>query len=182
VFWLLVLDLGFGIWDLGFNKKVVRVRQLSPAQERRLELIRRLSRVLDSAVVVPGTGVKFGLDPILGLFPGLGDLVSPLFTIGVVWQARDLGLPRVVQLRMIFNVAIDTLVGMVPLAGDLFDFVWRSNEKNLALLERYAQEEHPASPTDWAFVVGMIVLLLVIAVAPFLLLGWLLDAVSGLFN
>ena len=59
---------------------------------------------------------RIGLDPILGLVPGLGDLVSPLFTIGILWQARELGIPRVVQLRMIFNVAIDTLVGVVPVA------------------------------------------------------------------
>ena len=161
---------------------VVRLRQLSPGQEQRLELIRRLSRVLDSAMVVPGTRWRFGLDPILGLFPGLGDLVSPLFTIAVLWQGRDLGLPRVVQLRMIFNVAIDTLVGMVPLAGDLFDFVWRSNEKNLVLLERHAYEEHPASTADWAFVAGMILLLIAIAVAPFLLLGWVIDAAGGLLD
>lgn len=154
---------------------VVRLRQLTPAQEQRLELVRRVSKLLDSALVVPGTSFRFGLDPILGLFPGLGDLISPLFTIGVIWQARDLGLPRVVQLRMIFNVAIDTLVGMVPLAGDVFDFVWRSNDKNLALLERHAYEEHPASRGDWVFVGGMILALVVIAVAPFLLLGWLLS-------
>ena len=70
--------------------------------------------------------------------PGLGDLVSPLFTIGILWQARDLGIPRVVQLRMIFNVAIDSLVGAVPVLGDLFDFAWKSNNMNLALLERHA--------------------------------------------
>ena len=60
--------------------------------------------------------------------PGLGDLVSPLFTIGILWQARELALPRIVQLRMIVNVAIDSLVGAVPLLGDLFDFAWKANK------------------------------------------------------
>jgi hypothetical protein len=164
------------------HSPVTRLRQLTPGQEQRLELIRHISRLLDSAMVVPGTSLRFGLDPILGLFPGLGDLVSPLFTIGVIWQARDLGIPRVVQLRMIFNVAIDTLVGMIPLAGDLFDFAWKANDMNLALLERHAYEEHPPSRGDWLFVAAMTVVLLVLAVIPFLLLGWLLNGVGRLFG
>ena len=161
---------------------VVRMRQLSPAQQQRLELIRRVSRLLDSAFVVPGTSRRIGLDPIVGLLPVLGDLVAPLFTMGVIWQARDLGVPRVVQVRMIFNAAIDTLVGMVPIAGDLFDFAWKANEKNVALLERYAYEEHRASAGDWLFVVAMTVVLLAIAATPFLLLGWMMSVIAGLFS
>ncbi len=153
--------------------RVTRIRQLTPAQEQRLAALRQISRLLDSAFVVPGTTYRIGLDPIIGLVPGIGDLVSPLFTIGLLWQARDLGLPRIVQLRMLFNVGIDTLVGMVPLLGDLFDFAWKSNDMNLALLDRYAREERRASPGDWVFVSLSIVVLLAFAVAPFLLLGWL---------
>ena len=160
---------------------VVRMRQLTPAQEQRLELVRRLSRLLDSAFVVPGTSMRVGLDPILGLLPGLGDLVSPLFAIGVLWQARELRLPRVVQLRMIANVAIDSLVGIVPIAGDLFDFAWKANERNLVLLERHAYEEHRPSAGDWLFVGAMILLLLVLAAVPFLLLGWITSVIAGLF-
>lgn len=129
--------------------------------------------MLDSAFVVPGTSYRFGLDPILGLVPGLGDLVSPLFTIGILWQARELALPRIVQLRMIFNVAIDSLVGAVPLLGDLFDFAWKANTMNLALLERHAQEERPASAGDWLFVILMVALVVLVAVIPFVIVGWL---------
>jgi hypothetical protein len=161
---------------------VIRLRQLTPGQEQRLEVIRRVSRMLDSAMVVPGTTWRFGLDPIVGLIPGLGDLVSPLFTIGVLWQARDLGLPRVVQLRMIANVAIDTLVGIVPIAGDLFDFAWKANDKNLVLLERHAYEERPPSRGDWLFVSAMVIVLLAIAIVPFLLLGWILNAIGTVFG
>src|SRR5688572_16276479 len=145
-------------------------------------MIRRVSRMLDSGFVVPGTSLRYGLDPILGLVPVLGDFVSPLFTIGVLWQARDLGIPRVVQLRMIFNVAIDTLLGIVPVVGDLFDFAWKANDMNLALLERHAYEEHRPLPGDWLFVSAMILVLLVIAIAPFLLFGWVMSAIAGLFN
>ncbi len=99
--------------------------------------------------------------------------MSPLFTIGILWQARELALPRVVQLRMIFNVAIDSLVGAVPLLGDLFDFAWKSNTMNLALLERHAQEERTASTGDWLFVILMVALVVLVAVVPFVIVGWL---------
>src|SRR5919106_6578273 len=106
---------------------VTRLRQLTPRQGQRLEALRKVAHLLDSAFVVPGTSYRVGLDPILGLVPGLGDLASPLFTIGILWHARELGIPRVVLLRMIFNVAIDSLLGAVPLLGDLFDFAWKAN-------------------------------------------------------
>ena len=132
--------------------------------------------------MLPGTEIRIGLDPILGLLPGLGDLVSPLFAIAVLWQSRDLGIPRVVQLRMIFNVAIDALVGMLPLAGDLFDFAWKANDRNYALLERYAYEQRQPSASDWLVVVGLTVLLLAIAAVPFLLAGWLIGVVMGIVS
>ena len=172
--------MGIGSWlaRRGSSARVTRIRQLTPAQQQRLGALRQMSHLLDSAFVVPGTTYRVGLDPILGLVPGLGDLVSPLFTIGLLWQARDLDLPRVVQLRMIVNVAIDSIVGMVPLLGDLFDFAWKSNDMNLALIERYAYEERRASAGDWLFVALMIAVLLLIAVVPFLLLGWMLGSLS----
>jgi len=161
--------------------RVTRIRQLTPGQSQRLEGLRKISQLLDSAFPVPGTSYRIGLDPIMGLVPWIGDLVSPLFTIGILWQARDLAVPRVVQLRMIFNVAIDALVGVVPLVGDLFDFAWKSNNMNMALLERHAELDHPASRGDWAFVTLMLLLLVAIAVTPLLIIAWLGAAVAGLF-
>lgn len=161
---------------------VTRLRRLTPGQEQRLELLRRVARALDSALPVPGTSFRFGLDPILGLIPGVGDLVSPLFTVGILFQARDLGVPRIVQLRMIFNVAIDVLTGFVPLIGDLFDFAWKANNLNMALLDRHAYEEHKPSAGDWAFVAMCVALVVVIAAVPFLLLGWAVNLIAGLFR
>jgi hypothetical protein len=161
---------------------VTRLRRLTPGQEQRLALLRRMARLLDSAVALPGTTFRFGLDPILGLIPGLGDLVSPLFTLGIIWQARDLGISRVVLMRMIFNAAIDTLIGVIPIAGDLFDFAWKSNDMNLALLERHAYEERRPSTGDWTFVILSIAMLLIIAAIPFLLLGWMLNLMASLFS
>src|SRR4051812_25019167 len=106
----------------------IRLRQLTAAQRARLDAIRRASHFLDSIARVPGTSILVCLDPILGLIPGIGDLISPLFAIAVLWQSRDLGLPRVVPLRMLLNVGIDALLGVIPLIGDLFDFAWKAND------------------------------------------------------
>jgi dolichol kinase len=154
------------------------IRPLTPGQTQRLDALRKFSQLLDTAFVVPGTSFRIGLDPILGLIPGIGDLVSPLFTLGILWQGRDLHIPRVVQMRMIFNVAIDAFVGAVPLAGDLFDFVWKANIRNLALLERHAAEQRPASAGDWVFVAIMMLIVIALAAIPFLIAGWLIAAIG----
>jgi hypothetical protein len=151
--------------------RVTRLRQLTPGQQRSLDALRGFAQLLDSAFVVPGTSYRVGFDPIIGLIPGIGDLLSPLFAIAVLWQAKQLGVPRVVQLRMIVNVAIDALVGAVPIAGDLFDFAWKANTMNMALIERYAFEERRASVGDWLFVTAMIALVVVIAALPFVIIG-----------
>jgi hypothetical protein len=156
----------------------VDVRSLSPGQAQRLAALRRFAALLDSAFVVPGLRYRIGLDPILGLVPGLGDLVSPLFGIGVLWQAYDLGIPRVVQLRMLFNVAIDALVGAVPLVGDVFDFAWKANNRNMALLERHAARREAASAGDWLFVVALTLLALGLAVLPLVVAGWAIAAIA----
>jgi hypothetical protein len=161
--------------------RVVRIRKNTPAQLQRLDALRKVAQLLDSAFLVPGTNYRIGLDPIMGLVPVIGDLISPLFTAGIIWQARDLGVPRVVQMRMIFNVAIDALVGMFPVFGDLFDFAWKANDMNMALLEAHAAEERPATPGDWVFVIAMIALLVAIAAVPFLLAGVIFSLLRTLF-
>lgn len=163
-------------------RRVARLRTLTPRQARRLAGLRQAARLLDSAFRVPGTGYRVGLDPLLGLIPWLGDAVSPLFALAILWQARDLAVPRVVQLRMVINVAVDALIGLVPLAGDLFDFAWKANERNLALLERHAQEERPAAAGDWLFVVLTMTMLLALAAAPIVLLSWLLTWLARLVS
>ena len=155
------------------KSRVTRLRQLTAGQQQRLSALRNTARLLDSAFVVPGTSYRIGLDPILGLVPGIGDLLSPLFTVGILWQGRDLGLPRVVQVRMLGNVLLDALVGAVPLVGDLFDFAWKANEKNYALLELHAEEERPPTTGDWLFVSALTGLVLVTAAIPFLVTGFL---------
>jgi len=157
----------------------VRLRPLTQGQQARLVALRRLAELLDSAFVVPGTTYRIGLDPIVGLVPWIGDLVSPLFTVVLLWQARDVRVPKIVLGRMMFNAAVDAIVGAVPFVGDLFDFGWKANQWNMALLERHAYEEHPASLGDWAFVLAMIAIVILLAAVPFLIAGWLISWAAG---
>ena len=161
---------------------MTRLRPLTAVQEQRIAALRHVARLLDSAYQVPGTTFRIGLDPIVGVVPGIGDLISPLFTVALLWQSHDLNLPRVVQMRMLFNVAIDTFIGIVPVVGDLFDFAWKANDMNMALLERYAYEERSASARDWLFVIGLTIVLLALAALPFLVAGWIFTALARLFT
>ena len=134
---------------------------------------RTLTRLLDSAARVPGTSFRFGLDPVLGLIPGLGDVAGAVLSGYVVILASRLGAPKSVIVRMLGNVAIDTVGGTIPLIGDIFDAGWKSNSRNLALLERHVGQPSSAKRASRAVVwltVAALVLLAVgaIAVAAFL--------------
>jgi hypothetical protein len=138
-----------------------------------LELLRRWARVLDSHFRVPGTNIRFGWDPILGLVPGLGDLVSPLFAAVVLGHAWKLRVPKVVMARMLINAGIDAIFGVVPVLGNLFDVFWKANRTNVALLERYAGQRGPARLVDWLFVAAALLVALAIATLPILLVLWI---------
>jgi uncharacterized protein DUF4112 len=142
---------------------------------RTLAALRKWSVLLDSAFRVPGTSLTFGLDPILGLIPGIGDLTTPFFAGLLLVHAVRLRIPRVVQLRMLINAAIDLAIGFVPFIGDAFDFGWKANVRNLALLERYARPGSKASRGDWVFVLGVIGVLAAVAVIPLFFTAWLLS-------
>ena len=144
---------------------------------RTLAALRRWSVLLDSAFRVPGTNLTFGLDPIIGLVPWIGDITTPLFSAVLLLHAVRLRIPRVVQLRMLMNAAIDLAIGLVPLVGDLFDFGWKANVRNLALLERHARPDAKATASDWVFVLVILGGLVLVAVTPLLLIGWLLSHV-----
>lgn len=101
-----------------------------------LNRIRKLSRIMDSQFQVPGTKIKFGLDSIVGLVPGVGDVVTTAVPVWILYEAHKAGVSRWTLSRMAGNVAVDAVVGMVPLVGDLFDVYWKANVKNLRLLEK----------------------------------------------
>jgi hypothetical protein len=116
---------------------------------------RVLAQTLDSAVRVPGTQLGVGLDFLLGLVPGVGDLAAGALGAYGLWVAQKLGAPRSVLLRMAGNIAVDTVVGSVPLLGDLFDLGFRSNLRNLALLDRWIDAPARTRRSSRALVFGL---------------------------
>jgi hypothetical protein len=111
----------------------------------RLNRLRRIARLLDAQFGIPGTGWRFGADSLLGLVPGLGDTATALVSLYILVEAHRLGVRPSTLLRMGWNVALDLGLGAVPLVGDIFDFFWKSNLRNIELLERdLAQRLPPA--------------------------------------
>jgi hypothetical protein len=104
---------------------------------RDLARLRLITQLFDQAFTVPGTRWRFGLDALLGLVPGLGDIAGGLVAVYALRVARNLRAPAEIQLHMLTNIALDALVGMIPLLGDLFDFAFKAQTRNLALLERW---------------------------------------------
>jgi hypothetical protein len=116
---------------------------ISPPRSRadRIARIDALATLLDTAFLVPGTNIRFGIDALIGLVPGIGDAITTLMSLYIVREARALGAPRFLVARMLTNVAIDGVVGAVPLVGDVFDVAWRANRRNMALLQRHLAGE-----------------------------------------
>jgi hypothetical protein len=138
------------------------------AAERR---IGRMTHALDELVAVPGTPIRVGLDPIIGLIPVVGDTVSGIVGAWVIAEAARFGVPRIVLGRMAVNLAIDLLVGAIPLLGDVFDVVFRSNSRNLALFRRHALDPQASTRSDQTFFLGLVLLLVGLAWLLFTALG-----------
>lgn len=141
---------------------------------RQLEVLRRWAYLLDSVFRVPGTRIRFGFDALIGLIPGVGDLSAPVFAVIILITAVRFRVPPVVQARMVLNAAIDMIVGLVPLLGDVADVAWKANLKNLALLERHARPGVPPSRSDYIFVMVCVIVLVFIAVVPIVGVAYLL--------
>jgi len=149
---------------------------------RNLELLRRWARIFDSQFRIPGTDFRFGIDPILGLVPGIGDLASPVLSLFMIWQGARMRVPKIVLARMVFNAVIDGLSGVVPVVGDLFDFGWKATEWNLALLERHAMPGQRATSFDYLFVILCCTVVVAVALLPIMLMLWLAEWIGrGLF-
>jgi len=109
--------------------------------------IEALEVLLERSFHIPGTRVPVGLDSIIGLVPVVGDLVTAAMGAYLVWEARNLGMSKFQLMRMAANVGIDTALGAIPLVGDAFDFVWRSNSKNVRIIRRHLDKHHPGTRT-----------------------------------
>jgi hypothetical protein len=146
----------------------------------RFEALQKLQYLLDSAFRVPGTRLRFGWDPIVGLVPWLGDALTAVLSCAMVVQAHHMRVPRVVQLRMLGNIAIDMAMGTLPLVGDVADVLWKSNAKNMALLERHARAGQPVTVGDWIFAAGLVSAVVAMAIVPLLVVYWIYRSLSQL--
>lgn len=149
--------------------------------QRRRDRLNAMAWLLDSVIRLPG-GFRIGLDALIGLVPGLGDMVGVLLSAYLVRQAASLGAPPSLLLRMGLNVAIDGLVGMVPLLGDVFDAAWKANMRNARLLNRYLDNPVAATRSNRVFV-GLLLSVLIVFMALMsllsaLALNWIWHAVQ----
>lgn len=144
--------------------------------------IRRLAWLLDDAIRLPG-GFRIGLDGIVGLIPGVGDALGLVASTYIILRARRFGVPAAVLGRMIGNVALESLVGVVPVLGDLFDFAFKANRRNLALIEQYlVNERKTRRGSRVRIVVAVVIALALLAFLLYLavrLAGWLWNLVSA---
>lgn len=142
-----------------------------------LAWLRAWAVLLDAKFRIPGTQIRFGIDPLLSLIPGIGDLASPLFATLMMVQGLHQRVPKVILLRMLGNALLDAVVGIVPVAGSVADIFWRANVRNLALLERYARPGPQPSRGDYMFVFGIVAVFGMVVIVPVMLTIWL----TGLF-
>jgi Domain of unknown function (DUF4112) len=152
------------------------------AHSPRLKRMRGLSRVLDSAFVIPGTKQRMGLDPILGLIPGGGDTVSAALSSYIIIEAAMMGLPRSSLMRMVVNLALDTVVGSVPILGDVFDLVSKANLRNMQIVENHAKSPHASARVDKLFIIGLIVGLIILIAVVGAIMSWLLILLATAFG
>ena len=133
-----------------------------------------LSHLLDDFIKVPGTSIRFGLDGIVGLVPGIGDVLGGIASCIIILAAWMRGVPYVTVVRMVANVGIEVVVGAIPILGDAFDIAWRANRRNYALLAGSLYEPRKHTIQSWIFLTGLCLLLAVLTLLPMLLLAWLL--------
>jgi hypothetical protein len=134
-----------------------------------------LAHVLDDWFRVPGTSIRFGLDGIIGLVPGLGDIIGGLASSIIVVAAWVRGVPYITLIRMVVNIGIEVLLGTIPLLGDAFDIAWKANRRNYALIVRHLQQSRRQTWRDWVFLMLIAATLAVIFLAPIFLILWFLE-------
>ena len=147
----------------------------SSSSAQRFSLAKFLADWLDQRFTIPGTSIRIGLDPILGLIPGIGDMIANLAGSAIILIAAQYRLPKIVLLRMGLNVALNAIIGAIPVFGDIFSIWFRSNVKNAQLLERYVGTKDPVSNfSNWIFVIAVIGGIILLLIAILLVTVWVL--------
>jgi len=153
-----------------------------PPRHQPASELEQLAQLMDAVFIIPGTNIRFGLDAVLGLIPGLGDAATSIVSMMILQTASRQGLPRTTMLRMAANVAIDFLLGSLPLVGDVFDVFWKSNQMNVDLLKRHLAstpvEARRARRNDGWFVALLGVGLLLILGACVTVAYWIIASVG----
>jgi hypothetical protein len=158
---------------------------LPPEEKRRRQglepLFKWLALIMDDLVRVPGTKFRFGLDPLLGLIPGIGDTSSALVSALALIQAVRVGVPKILLARMSLNILINEIIGVVPVAGDAFSFWFKSNARNYEIIKNHRLGSTVPGRSDWLFVIGILVLLFLIVCAGIAISFLVLGAMARLF-
>jgi len=127
------------------------------SSSQKIRFARFLAELLDQRFTIPGTSIRIGLDPILGMIPGIGDGLANIAGSAILLIAAQYRLPKIVILRMGINIALNAMIGAVPIFGDIFSIWFRSNVKNVQLLERYLSADERASTFgNWIFVIAIV--------------------------
>ena len=148
-----------------------RAERFRAAEQR----IGRVTRVLDELVGVPGTPIKVGLDPVIGLIPVVGDAVAAGVGAWVIAEAARFGMPRLVLGRMVLNLLLDLGVGAIPILGDAYDAFFRSNSRNLDLFRRHALDPDASTRGERAFFAGLLLVIIGVLWLAFVALGTIID-------
>jgi Domain of unknown function (DUF4112) len=144
------------------NLRNLSESSIAPPHESKLQRVRQLGHLLDNAFVIPGTKYRIGLDPLIGLLPGGGDLAGVALSAYIVFEAARFGVPKSSVGRMVVNLIADALLGTLPVLGDLLDFSWKANSMNLALLESHITAGTLQRKADRKFMLFLVIVLLAI--------------------
>jgi hypothetical protein len=169
------------------KSKILDWEVLLPEEKRKRQglepLFKWLALIMDEIIRVPGTNFRFGLDPLIGLVPGIGDTGSALVSAFALIQAARLGVPKVLLARMSLNILINEIVGIIPVFGDAFSFWFKSNARNYQVIRDHTLAPGVSQRSDWIFVITILVVLLVVVCAgllvSFLVLGALVRLLTG---
>lgn len=149
--------------------------------QRKLQGLERLAWLLDSSIRIPGTNRTIGLDGIIGLFPGIGDVAAGLISGYIIIKALLMGLPIFVIARMVLNMVIEGVIGVIPIVGDIFDFIFKSNRRNVRLMQEYLQNPEDTTERSFMSVIVFLMALFFIMLLTIWAIIKMLGFVIGLF-
>jgi hypothetical protein len=158
------------------------IPEIGTVDQHRLDRLRRVGWLLDNSLPIPGTRFRLGIDQIVGLVPGIGDLVGGVLSLYIIVESARMGVPGALLARMGWNVAVDTLVGEIPVLGDIFDIGFKANIRNLALLDGYLQHPAEARRASRGFLTLIVVGLVLLTAGAIALAVLLVRLLTGLFQ